>query len=104
MVEQTTLKIIIQRISDGFHPEKIILFGSYVDGSATADSDIDLLIVADTDLSPIERFSAVSRILAEFPIAFDIIVKTPAEYNRWRDVVNHIVYFADKYGKTVYEQ
>ncbi|MCJ7728509.1 MAG: hypothetical protein MUO27_01305, partial [Sedimentisphaerales bacterium] len=33
---------------------------------------------------------------------FDLIVKTPAEYEKWRRIVNHIVYFAEKYGKTIY--
>jgi hypothetical protein len=33
-----------------------------------------------------------------------VIVKTPAEYERLRKAVNHIVYFADKYGQAVYER
>ena len=95
---------IVQRISDRFDLQKIILFGSYARGEATEQSDVDLLVVADTDLTPRERFPAVRRLLADYPAAFDIIVKTPQEYRRWRNVVNHIVYFADKYGKVLYER
>jgi uncharacterized protein len=35
------LRIIVER----FHPEKIILFGSYAYGQPTQDSDFDLLVV-----------------------------------------------------------
>lgn len=95
---------IVERIKNRFHPEKIILFGSYATGNAVEGSDIDLLIVAETDLPAKERFPAVSRLLGDYPAAFDIILKTPEEYRRTRSVVNHIVYLADKYGKVVYER
>ena len=104
MIGSDTLDEIVKRIRTSFQPEKIILFGSYARGDATEESDVDLLIVAETDLSPFERFPAVSRLLADIPAAFDIIVKTPEEYRRRRSVVNHIVYFADKYGKVIYER
>jgi predicted nucleotidyltransferase len=97
-----TLDEIVERIKERFHPEKIILFGSYARGEATEDSDIDLLIVAETDLLPRERFPAVRRLLSDIPASFDVILKTPEEYRRRRSVVNHIVYFADKYGKVLY--
>ena len=95
---------IVDRLVERFHPEKIILFGSYATGDADEGSDVDLLIVAETGLPPGERFAAASRALADFPAAFDVFLKTPDEYRRRRHVVNHIVYFADKYGKVVYER
>ena len=104
MLEQQSINDIVQRLKTQLKPVKVILFGSYASGTARDDSDIDLLIVADTDLPPVERFALVSRMLADFPVAFDIIVKTPEEYNRWRNIVNDIVYFADKYGQVLYEQ
>ena len=104
MVTCEMLKEIAGRIVRQFDPEKIILFGSYALGAASEDSDVDLLIVAKTELEPKERFPAVSRLLANYPVAFDIVVSTPEEYQRRRRVVNHIVYFADKYGKVIYER
>lgn len=92
------------KIAKQLNPEKIILFGSYAQGKATEDSDIDLLVITETDLPDQERYAAVRRLLAGYPVAFDIIVKTPEEYQRSRSLVNHIVYFADKYGKSVYER
>ena len=93
-----------RRIGWQFNAERVILFGSYAEGSATKDSDIDLLVVAETSLPPEKRYSAVRRLVADVPASFDIIVKTRDEYNRWRSVVNNIVYFADKYGRVIYER
>ena len=104
MINTQNINLIIQRLKDELNPMKIILFGSYAVGNPREDSDVDLLIVADTDLPPVERFASVSRMLADFPVAFDIIFKTPDEYSRWRNVVNNIVYFADRYGRVIYEQ
>ncbi len=104
MIDSNALREIVQRIRARFHPEKIILFGSYATGNPSEESDVDLLIVADTDLPHKERFPAVSRLLGDYPAAFDVIFKTPEEYQRARTVVNRIVYFADKYGRVVYER
>ncbi|MCK4294845.1 MAG: nucleotidyltransferase domain-containing protein [Planctomycetes bacterium] len=104
MVAMNTIEEFGRRIGRQFGAERIILFGSHAEGSATEDSDIDLLVVAETSLPPNKRYAAVRRLVADAPAAFDIIVKTPDEYNRWRGVVNHIVYFADKYGRVIYER
>jgi predicted nucleotidyltransferase len=104
MIATAEITNAVQCIADRFDPEKIILFGSYAHGVANEQSDLDLLVVARTDLPPRERFRTIRRLLADFPIAFDIYLKTPEEFVRWRSVVNHVVYFADKYGKVVYER
>ena len=104
MISTEQLNDITERIVRCFEPEKIIVFGSYARGDAREDSDIDLLVVAATDLPVRERFPAIRRVLGDFPAAFDVFWKTPEEYRRWRNVVNHVVYFAEKYGRVMYER
>jgi len=104
MVTMAQIEELVRRIGQKFHPERIVLFGSYACGQATEDSDVDLLVVAETSLPPHERYAAVRRLAVDLPASFDIIVKTPDEYARRRSVVNHIVYFADKYGRVLYER
>jgi len=94
----------VERIGRQIGAERVILFGSHAQGTPSTDSDVDLLVIADTSLSPPERYCAVRRMLADVPCSFDIVVRTPDEYARWRSVVNNIVYFADKYGKVLYER
>jgi Nucleotidyltransferase domain len=44
-VTEEVLQAIVHRLVTGLHPCKIILFGSYVSGTPTPDSDVDLLVI-----------------------------------------------------------
>lgn len=76
---QNTLKKIASFIKQNFRAEKVILFGSHAYGNPTQDSDIDLLVVMDTN----EKFTkeavkiriAIDEMLPDKSI--DIIVRTP---------------------------
>src|SRR5215831_617030 len=70
---------IVQRLITELHPHKIILFGSYVYGIPTADSDVDLLVIVDTQAQPVDRYLRVSRLLRPRPFPLDLLVKTPEE-------------------------
>jgi len=56
---------IADRILKGYHPKKVILFGSYAYGEPTEDSDIDLLIIKNTDKKPLDRWIEVKRLLRD---------------------------------------
>jgi len=73
------LEEIVRRIVHGVQPEKIILFGSYAYGNPTPDSDLDLLVIVNTEDHPPERTLAVSRLLRPRPFPMDILVRTPQE-------------------------
>ena len=47
------------QIAQAVRPEKIILFGSFAYGKPTPDSDVDLLIIMNSDLRP--QFARLSR-------------------------------------------
>lgn len=72
------IKNSVRKIVKSYNPEKIILFGSYANGDPTPESDVDLLIIADTDKSNWDVSIDISLLLKHtFPI--DIIVKTSNE-------------------------
>ena len=56
---------ITDRILRGYAPKKVILFGSYACGEPTEDSDIDLLIIKNTDKKPLDRWIEVKRLLRD---------------------------------------
>lgn len=62
---QEIIRDILDRIVSSYSPRKIILFGSFAYGSPDEDSDIDLLIIKDTDKRPIERWMEVKRLLRD---------------------------------------
>ena len=71
-IKQIILKM-AEKIAKEYHPEKIILFGSYAYGEPTEDSDIDLLIIKNTDERPIDRWMRIKRLLRDttrdFPVS-----------------------------------
>lgn len=68
-------------IAEKFNPDKIILFGSYASGAATPDSDVDLLVIIDTD-QPTRDLSVTISLLFKHSFPMDIIVRTPGEIAR----------------------
>src|SRR3972149_11960381 len=72
---------ITERLIKEFSPGKIILFGSHVKGSHDNESDIDLLIVKDTNQRFIDRWVSVRKILSDThrKIGIDTFVLTPQE-------------------------
>jgi uncharacterized protein len=68
-----------RRIVAGINPRQIIMFGSQARGDATADSDIDLLVVQDTSQSDREIRRHIERLLLDRRFGLDLIVRTPEE-------------------------
>ena len=76
---EEVLAEVVHRIVTALHPEKIVLFGSYAYGRPLDDSDVDILVILETHVRPIDRYLAVSRLLRPRPCPLDILVKTPDE-------------------------
>src|SRR5438132_4565116 len=68
-------------IADEFHPDKIILFGSYAYGTPQEDSDVDLLVVMPARNQHDQAVRIRWRLAAPFPV--DLIVRTPKQM-AWR--------------------
>ncbi len=77
-----SLEEITHRIVEEYDPEKIILYGSHGTESARAGSDIDLLIIKETDKRPLERRIEVEKILHDRAVPLDIRVYTPKEVRK----------------------
>ena len=91
-------------IVDRFHPERIILFGSHARGEAGEESDVDLLVVMESDLRPAQRSAAVSLACRPRFIAMDILVLTPEEV-RWRlEIGDHFIRRIVDEGRVLYER
>lgn len=60
------------------------IFGSCARGTASAESDIDLIVVAPTDRPFVERFRDYLPVIANAGVGVDLLVYTPAEFARMR--------------------
>lgn len=71
----------VRQVAEQFHPDKIILFGSYASGQPHADSDVDILVVMPARNQLDQAVKIHQTILPPFPL--DIIVRTPRNM-QWR--------------------
>jgi predicted nucleotidyltransferase len=73
---QSSIQAVVRHIVEHFQPEQIVLFGSYAYGTATRDSDVDMLVVMDTQN---EREQAMQiRLQVPCLMPMDILVRRPA--------------------------
>lgn len=87
------------------NPQRIILFGSYAKGTMGKDSDIDVLIIKDTDKRPIDRIAEVMPLIWGNIPHIEPQVLTPQEFEQAiRENRFFITQEVLKYGKVIYEE
>lgn len=99
---QKQLEIVLQRLKDDYKPEKVILFGSLVQGKVSEGSDIDLLVVKKTNKPYFDRAGEVLFLLDDVQVAVDPQVYTPGEYKRAIKENRSFLEEVRKTGKVVY--
>jgi predicted nucleotidyltransferase len=86
-----------------YTPEKVILFGSFARGDYHAGSDVDLLIIKNTDHPFLERSADVLR-LCQSQLAIEPLVYTPTEFERMLRQRNPFIWQVITEGRIIYEQ
>lgn len=76
---QSELDRCIHILKERYKPEKILLFGSLANGNIGKWSDIDLVIVKNTDKPFLDRIKEVILLLHP-TVGMDILVYTPEEF------------------------
>lgn len=78
IVEMKRIEELTRRIVQEFHPQKVILFGSYAYGYPTRDSDVDILVVLPFQGKAVRKAIEIrNRVRAEMPL--DLLVRTPEQ-------------------------
>jgi predicted nucleotidyltransferase len=90
-------------------PAKVILFGSYAKGTATAESDIDLAVVLPGEIAKSTdawmdfsrpAFKALRSLRAQY--AMDIIVYSTAEYSYMKEIRHAFLRELESAGRVLY--
>ena len=103
MISQEVLTELKGRLVEKFHPQRIILFGSQARETADKQSDVDLLVVCPIQGNRRQLMVAMDRALKGLPIARDIMVLSPEEFERDRYIPGTVARPAWKEGKILYE-
>ena len=86
---QQQINEIFARLS-AYEPEQVILFGSFARNESDEISDIDLLIIKETEEDFFSRIRRVMQIL-DLHTAVDILVYTPAEFQAMKQQGNVLI-------------
>ena len=84
-IEKIVSSYVAVLVKNGIHPQRVILYGSYAKGTATPDSDIDLVIISE-DLArwpALERLELLSKLTAKIDGPLEVLGYTPDEIARF---------------------
>ncbi|MCH8024598.1 MAG: nucleotidyltransferase domain-containing protein [Candidatus Marinimicrobia bacterium] len=98
------IESIRERLLAEYDPLKVILFGSYAYGHPDRDSDIDLLIIKETNQRFIDRWVEVHRLLTGLHrhLPVETLVLTPAELDERLRIGDQFIMNIMERGKVLY--
>jgi len=104
MVDIGMIQEMVRRIVAAVDPVRVVLFGSQARGGAGPESDLDFLIIQETDLPRPKRSAPLYSLLRDFPCSKDILVYTPREVEEDAALPHALVTTALREGKVLYEK
>lgn len=96
------VRVLVDEIVRKFHPQRVILFGSYAGGKPSGNSDVDLLIVMKTRRRSPEQAVAI-RQAVDFPFPVDLLVRTPEQIQERLRLGDNFIREIVSRGKVLYE-
>ena len=102
MVDVREIMRVATILGTAINAERVILFGSYSRGEADVNSDVDLLIVAKSDLPRHKRSRELYKLFRPYPFGMDLIVYTPQEIEKGKKSPISFVSTVLREGKTLY--
>jgi len=105
-IDRQMIQQILERIIKGYAPDRIILFGSYAYGEPGPESDVDLLIIKETNQRPIDRWVQLKQLVRDRSrlISVSPLVYTPREVKERLAIGDPFLKEALERGKTLYER
>lgn len=99
---QREIEEITEQIIKKYKPEKIILFGSAVNGNFTPDSDLDFLIIKkNTPYFGRDRARELRRLVKK-KVAADFLIYRPEEFAKYLNLGDPFLNTIVKEGKILY--
>ena len=106
MISKKRIQEAARRLADAFHPDRIMLFGSYARGTADERSDVDFLVITNAARrrNRAKMTAEMDRTLWGMGMAKDIVILTPDEFEEDKDIPGTIARYVSKEGRLLYER
>ncbi len=104
MVAFNEIEKVAREIGEQAKAKAVVLFGSHARGQAGKDSDVDLLVIAESDLPRHKRSQQLHLMFKPYPFAMDILVYTPKEVETEREFELSFISRVLREGKGLYGQ
>ena len=102
MVARNTIKKSGRQIGEQFGAERVILFGSHARGKATADSDVDILVIGSFEGRNVDTSVEIRmKLRPQFPV--DILSRTPEKVRQRLKMGDCFIREILEKGKVLYE-
>jgi len=98
---------VVDMLVRDYQPEKIILYGSCARGTMHADSDIDMLIIKNTDKQRhIDRWLEVRKLTrgVHLGVSFEPVILTQSEFQQRIEMGDFFIKEIVAEGKVLYER
>lgn len=102
MIDRHEIERVANQIGMASDAESVILFGSHAKGTARQSSDVDLLIIANSDLPRYKRSRELYKLFRPYPFAMDLLVYTPDEIEKGKKSPISFVSRALRDGEVIY--
>jgi predicted nucleotidyltransferase len=99
---ETSLEEIVRRLVPALHPRLVYLFGSHARGVPHPDSDIDLMIITDSDDSHVELYRLGRQALRGAGLPVELHFSTAQGFNRYADVFGSFQHEVKRKGILIY--
>lgn len=102
MVAMSRIEEFGRRIGHQFGAERVILFGSYAQGMATDDSDVDLLVICPFKGKSVDQSVKIRmKLRPRFPV--DLLVRAPEKVRQRIEMGDDFMQEILQEGKVLYE-
>jgi len=99
MIDEKTLRQVVDRLLHAAPGSRVTVFGSQARGEADRASDLDLLVVEPHVENAYQEALRLEEALRPLMVPVDILVVSEAKFAYWRDTPNTIFYRALKEGR-----
>ena len=103
MVAFSAIQEVAGRIVKEFNPERIVLFGSYANGTPRPDSDVDILVVLPFEGKSFWKSLEISNTINP-SFAVDLLARRPEDTVRRYALGDPLIKGALDQGKVLYER